>query len=415
MSVAPGQRQFQCEHCQGLITIPANLPPTTAPCPMCGQSTTSPGPEQAPLGQQAPVQQAPVQQAEPTPSPEIKPEPEVLGQKGEGRGAGLLWGLAGVALLGLLAGGYYMVTKMQIAPASGGGLPGTTSTMSDGSGPSPQELSETQKIRAENKAATEALDNFLAARTAEDRAKWVIGGEGKVEQIRNFYGRDKYEFENLKSENFAIFPMGEVDRARGIMMMDYVRPRQFKLEDFFRPIATMELQLKVETPGIHIWSGALEDSFQMEAQRVRVFLKKVDGKYLIDWDTLVQTQFRLLRDFANNPIAGNEGEFRVFIVEDVTSTLKKSDVSRVYRIADPAHSLEDQVTVEINRDSEVGQILEEIAWTDKEGLGPDNGRLATLRLSWSSDTKPVIQIEEFICWEFLGVGGERGNHKEARK
>ena len=42
MSDANATRTFQCSHCSTGIQIPANLPPTTAPCPKCGQEVTSP-------------------------------------------------------------------------------------------------------------------------------------------------------------------------------------------------------------------------------------------------------------------------------------------------------------------------------------------------------------------------------------
>ncbi|MCX6878304.1 MAG: hypothetical protein NTW21_31500 [Verrucomicrobia bacterium] len=36
------QREFQCVHCSGRIEIPIDLPPTTGPCPYCGEEITSP-------------------------------------------------------------------------------------------------------------------------------------------------------------------------------------------------------------------------------------------------------------------------------------------------------------------------------------------------------------------------------------
>jgi len=46
MEIPPGQRKFECEHCQAEILVPIDLPPTTAPCPVCQEITTSPGPEE---------------------------------------------------------------------------------------------------------------------------------------------------------------------------------------------------------------------------------------------------------------------------------------------------------------------------------------------------------------------------------
>jgi hypothetical protein len=36
------QREFYCDHCHGKMLIPRDLPPTTGPCPYCGETITSP-------------------------------------------------------------------------------------------------------------------------------------------------------------------------------------------------------------------------------------------------------------------------------------------------------------------------------------------------------------------------------------
>ncbi|MGJ8697030.1 MAG: hypothetical protein ACSHYF_11985 [Verrucomicrobiaceae bacterium] len=393
-----------------MITIPANLPPTTAPCPMCGQPTTSPGPEQAPKPQQqspiqpsqgqspAPVQQAvrPVEQRSSGPAP---------AKKG---GAGVLWALAGLTCLGLLAGAAYMYKQYRIPTSSGNNPPlGPTSgqgPVGSGSG-IPGASVEEAKATAE---AAGVLRGFFEATTAEEKAKYVIGGASRVGDIRDFYGPDGLQETSLEVDGFTSFPMDESDRERGIFLMDYYRPRQFQFDQFFRPIATMEIQMQVEAPGIHIWPGALTDNFEMDSQRVRAFFKKIDGEYKLDWDTLVQTQFRLLRDFYTYPVPGRTGEFRVFVVEDVTTTLKKSDDVRVYRLADAAHLEDDQVTVEVEKSSTVGQLLEPFAWTNKEGKAI-SGTTATVKLRWTEEEEPRVVLDEIVCWEFLGVGGERGN------
>ena len=39
------QREFRCNHCSGKILVPKDLPPMTGPCPHCGSTITSPGPD----------------------------------------------------------------------------------------------------------------------------------------------------------------------------------------------------------------------------------------------------------------------------------------------------------------------------------------------------------------------------------
>lgn len=43
------KREFRCVHCDGLIRIPRELPPTTGPCPHCSGIITSPAPPPADL------------------------------------------------------------------------------------------------------------------------------------------------------------------------------------------------------------------------------------------------------------------------------------------------------------------------------------------------------------------------------
>jgi hypothetical protein len=140
----------------------------------------------------------------------------------------------------------------------------------------------------------------------------------------------------------------------------------------------------------------------------------VDGAYKLDWDTLVQTQFRTFRDFTDFPVPGGTGVFRLFIIEDVTTNLLKNSDSRIFRMIDAAHVVDDQITVEIANDSEVGRLLDRFTWTDKPGT-EIKGTTATLRLRWSSEVKPKLQIEEVICWEFLGVGGDPSNLSDTSK
>ena len=43
-TTSPATRRFHCTSCRGEIEIPFELPPTTAPCPHCATSISSPAP-----------------------------------------------------------------------------------------------------------------------------------------------------------------------------------------------------------------------------------------------------------------------------------------------------------------------------------------------------------------------------------
>ncbi len=57
-------------------------------------------------------------------------------------------------------------------------------------------------------------------------------------------------------------------------------------------------------------------------------------------------------------------------------------------------------------DSEIGKELSVINWRGTKQGSPVT-RTATVELEWiSRKDSPVLEIKRFICWEFLGLGGE---------
>ncbi len=96
-----------------------------------------------------------------------------------------------------------------------------------------------------------------------------------------------------------------------------------------------------------------------------------------------------------------------------TTPLKDTD-NGIFRMIDAVYIVDDQITGEIANNSEVGGLLDRFTWTDKLGAGI-KGSIATLRLRWSSEVKPKLQIEKVICWVFLGVGCDPLNFSDTSK
>ncbi len=392
MEIPPGQKQFECEHCQAAILAPADLPATSAPCPMCHQMTTSPALDERPSrtnegqgGNSAGRSQQPA----PTPAD----------QQNSSGGTVLLWGLAILTFVGLLTGGYYLYQEKRVkSEARGIALP-------DG----PATLSVSRPVfDGVEKEALKILRDFLAAKTVEAKAGFVIGKEKSIPDMKNYYGGGAIEKDDLRADYFSEWAMDTVDTDRGIYLLEYDRPKQFKMGELFSPITDFKTHLTLKEPDLQAKAMARRGNFEMEAERARIFIKEVDGELLLDWHTYVQTKDRLFRDFIDYPVAGRKQMFRLVIGEDVGTIFEKDPSLRRYRLLDPAHSEEDVVMVTIEKNSEVGQILEKIAWTDVIGKNP-NGSSITLELKWSNDSKPVMQISKVICWEFLGVGGDPSN------
>ena len=79
--------------------------------------------------------------------------------------------------------------------------------------------------------------------------------------------------------------------------------------------------------------------------------------------------------------------------------------TRTYRMADPANT-GDTARVNVKVDSEIGRALSLINWRGTKENRPIT-RTATVELKWSGDAAaPELEISRFICWEFLGLGGQ---------
>jgi hypothetical protein len=117
-----------------------------------------------------------------------------------------------------------------------------------------------------------------------------------------------------------------------------------------------------------------------------------------------QTKYRTLRNFIEIPSSGGKGVFRVFVVEDVPDQGKSVAGIRTYRIADPANT-SDSTRINVKIDSEAGRALSIINWRGNKDGQPQT-RTATLELEWVGTDSPQLTVSQFICWEFLGLGGQ---------
>ncbi|MFT6179388.1 MAG: hypothetical protein ACI9NQ_001775 [Paracoccaceae bacterium] len=395
MDSPQGQKQFECEHCQAAIVVPIDLPPTSAPCPVCQQVTTSPS-----LDQPIPRNQGGASDPAKNVSERNSGDLNYASYEEKKGGAGLLWSLAALTFLGLLVGGVVIFQKSKgVESSKNGNTEENISPSTPGGDPS---------FTGVEDQALAVLKNFLMARTIEEKAKYVIGKEATIPDMKVFYGSGSLPKEDLRADFFSEWPMDDSDTGRGIFLIEFDRPKQFRLGELFSPITDLKTHLTLKDPDLQTRSRAFRQNFEMEASRARVFLKKTGNELLIDWHTYVQTKDRLFRDFIEYPVAGRKGTFRLGISEDVSTILKGDPGSRSYRLTDPAHIEEDIAIVPVKRDSQVGKVLEKLAWTDIVG-----GRLTSLGvtvvLQWSSDATPVLVVSKVICWEFLGVGGDPSN------
>ena len=419
MSDPQATRTFQCKHCEAGIQIPANLPPTTAPCPKCGQQVTSPDwnapadeavapPEKkvSPTVEKtvaAPaVAEAHPKSEQPNNAPtgsEAKEAAEPTEGKGKmivavaTLGAALLLGAAAVKVL-------FFSNKdksVKEAPTAAQSL-------------SPEERKENAyRTRGWIDEAQGVMQNFLDAKTNEERALWTIRGASNESEMAAVYEKFDEDAYRTPVNIFSPVPLGNTDTQRGLFLMTYNRPEQFTIRSFFRPVPPLRVRYGLEKPDPWLISEASVTNFVDGPMKVMAFFLKTPEGLRLDWQTYAQTKFRLLNQFVSNPEPGARGVFRVFVQQDVDLNGRDTNGFTVYRFSDPAN-LNDFAKVLIKDDSDLGKALAPLKWRDR--IVPKAPvRNATVSLVWSDEPEPSLQMGELICWEFLELGGVRGNWK----
>lgn len=257
--------------------------------------------------------------------------------------------------------------------------------------------------------ASGALAGFLQAETVEEKARYVLGGADRIEEMRAFYdGAARIDDSDTPLDVFSHLDLDISDKKRGLFLMQYERPAQFDMRELFRPVAPLEVQHNLEEPGLLLSAFSARENFAMESMRVMAFFKEVDGTLLLDWDVFAQTKYRTFQHFVNHPNSGNSKVFRVMVREEMpASTAVDVTKYRFYRFSDPAHA-GDYLQVPVAVDSAVGRVLSDLAWVNIPGKQAQD-RYATVELAWSNESDPRVYLRNVICWEFLGLGGVEGN------
>jgi len=409
------QRDFRCIHCAANIRIPRAMPPTTGPCPVCNGIITSPA-EDAP--EEFVLPQPVAQPATSLPPPrEARPKSEAAAEKttdapekirsaketsAPPKRSNLLLKIIGGSIIFLLivggiASAVYMVQKEMQRKATID-LPGKVLTDND-----PKEVNY---IRTgwKNDAA-EVLRDYIAATTSAGKLPHILNADQLAQKVEDFYAGGKIIDSDTPADAFSIFELSEEDRKRGIFLMVYDQPPQFDIKEFFRPLATLEVQHGLEQAGLLLSTVARAENFALEPVRVQAFFKRTPDGLKLDWEIFAQTKYRTFQNFVELPEPGDSKVFRVFIVEDVPQKGRAVSGSRTYRLADPAN-LTDSARVNVMVDSEPGRALSLINWRGTTENRPIT-LTATVELSWTNDpNQPELQISRFICWEFLGLGGQ---------
>jgi hypothetical protein len=249
------------------------------------------------------------------------------------------------------------------------------------------------------------LRNYLAATDTQHKIPYILNGDALATKIEDFYGGGVINDSDTPAEAFSIYELSEEDRKRGLFMMIYDQPPQFEMKEFFRPLASLEVQYGVDEADLLLSTLARVGNFAMEPLRVHAFFKRTPAGLKLDWEIFAQTKYRTLQNFVELPEIGHSGVFRVFIVEDVPDKGRAVAGTRTYRMVDPANTT-DSARVNVKVDSETGRALSIINWRGTKENRPIT-RTATVELKWVGEASaPELEISRFVCWEFLGLGGQ---------
>ena len=397
--IPTNHREFVCKHCKGKIAVPYDLLPTTGPCPYCGGTITSPALEMRPdrffeTHSSAPLEEilpptpapepeeiveivdepsVPIPDPEEAEEPEAQPEAQPEARVPSRRSSSLVfWMLGLLALILITAGAGYFAWK-KFAPSIDPTMPRIVRNEAA--------MKEAEYLHSGwQKDAHQLLSSYLAAKSTDEKLPLILNGNDLKAVISDFYGISGNNDSDIPADAFTVNELTEEDRKRGLFRMVYKQPAPADVKDLPQPPATV---------------------------KVHAFFKRTPDGLKLDWEMFAQTKYRTLQSFVAQPKIDKTGVFRVLIMEDAPDPGRAAATLRTYRVIDPANTGDTaRITVKIQTAAGKALLLLLLPSTDSAKDRPVT-RTATLELRWSGEANaPELEISRFICWEFLGLGGQ---------
>lgn len=407
------QAYFTCAYCKQAIFIPTDLPPTTAPCPHCGEKVTSPEltkPELLPPARMELT--SPIRRDTRLNKDRAKYAEAVASNLVESSSSGsskvvLFVIMVAAALLALTAALFFW---WQNSPKKDDGkLPSVPkSSSSEAVKVEKKELVQTDPVPLFEwkKETSQVLKSFFSAESPKEMMGYVINNPDVGNQISSYYP-DGFKNNHLSHDFFTHSDSDKSNVERGIYRMLFKQVAKPKQIDNFSSIHSSKKQEK-ETSRLLEKVGDVGIARETEPVTINAFFKKTPKGMKLDASVFIQNQFRTFKKFVTEAKPGEAEIFRLLISETLLHEEKDSDEIRTYRLQEIAYP-KDYVNISLREDSDVGGILSQINW---RGLGKKRiWKTVTLELEWTDESDPQLQIKKIICWEFLGLGGEEGNLK----
>ena len=220
--------------------------------------------------------------------------------------------------------------------------------------------------------ASEVLRGFMAATSLEERAAFVMDQDRVSPRLRALERQETAPWQGLSADDFNHIDLSEADRRKGIFLM-----------------------LR-EVPG---------DDLSGDSIRNYAFFKRTDDGLKLDLEVFAQTTGQTFQAFIERPQPGVSRIFRVFIAEDPAPPDASERNYRSYFVAGLS-DFSAATRIRTTTESPVGRILAAADFTSEDGARRIM-RNATVELRWTDQPEnPAIELSKFICWEFLGLGGE---------
>jgi len=434
--------EFYCEHCGGQILIPRDLPPTTGPCPHCAKTITSPDPESRlnlpnrrlnPKPHKSspkmgltlkleglddletpsePIKLDAKQHAKPPTRQKKSPQPKkatptkpVLSRHplAVDQTSGPVYNEFEQMLIEETRSHkrktITVLSVLMLAVASITFLyfeyfPESANTAGDepnSNAENTSQLTQSYIHGGWEKEARDVLRAYLVASTSYGKIPHIIGGHSMLQELGTLYKGAIINDLDTPVETFAIKPLEDQDHQRGIFrMVHQAGPEKSRPK---KPIGSTNKYL------------VYPDQVDQEATTIHAFFKHTPNGLKLDWNIFAQTKYRTLLNFARQPNPRRKASFRVLITQDNPASDQPAGYPLRYRITDPANT-KDVIWASAHGNSQAAKELKQIEWINQKNTAPIT-RSATIELAWTGeDDARELVVHRFICWEFLGLGGE---------
>lgn len=373
------EHAFNCPSCNGRIVIPFNLPPTTGPCPHCQATITSPdflvntsaievqadtvveaapAPAPAPAPTPAP---APAPAAAPAPAPAETPAATTQSAK---KGKPVVLILVFLLIIAGLGGGAYFVMGMLKAK-------------SEANQPLAIKVPAGKPPEPAKPVSNPTMEKYLAAYSLNEKMDYVLNAEALRPKIEAFYANRTIDETSTPANKFSTVQIPAADSQKGFILLHYDQPESAN-------------------------AASPSDS----RTKVLAFLKETEQGVKLDWEVFAQTRYKTFNAFIKNPMIGKTEVFRVIVTkEPATNPPATPATAPSYKFTDPIHK-EDSAQIYVLATTQAGQALARLDQESAKTTAPTQ-RTATVELIWAgTPQKPQLQVNRFICWEFLNLGGK---------